>query len=85
MSSNRNKTAMCNICGKVMRDDNLKKHKSKKHSNFDTSLHHGEVRQPMTDLVIDNQYNDEVKAEDSKIKELGYTPLTHNENLKFEL
>ena len=85
MSSNRNKTAMCNICGKVMRDDNLKKRKSKKHSNVDTSLHHGEVRQPMTDLVIDNQYNDEVKVEDSEIEAINYTPLTHDAKLEFEL
>ena len=57
-----------------MRDDNLKKHKSKKHSNLDASLHHGEVRQPIADLVIDNQHNDEVKAKDSEIEELDYTP-----------
>ena len=68
-----------------MRDDNLKKHKSKKHSNFNTSLHHGEVRQPMTDLVIDNQYNDEVKVEDSEIEAINYTPLTHDAKLEFEL
>ena len=84
MSSNRHKTTMCNICGKVMWNHNLKKHKSKKHSNFDTSLHNGEVR-PIADLVIDNQYNDEVKVEDSEIEELNYTPLTHDAKLEFEL
>ena len=55
MSSNRHKTTMCNICGKVMWNHNLKKHKSKKHSKFDTSLHLGEVHQPIADLIIDNQ------------------------------
>ena len=80
MSCNYNKTAMCNLCGKVMRDDNLKKHKNRKHSNFDTSLHNGEVR-PIADLVIDNQYNDEVKVEDSEIEALNYTPLTHEAKL----
>ena len=67
-----------------MWNHNLKKHKSKKHSNFDTSLHNGEVR-PIADLVIDNQYNDEVKVEDSEIEELNYTPLTHDAKLEFEL
>ena len=64
MSRNYNKTAMCNLCGKVMRGDNLKKHKDRKHSNFDTSLHHVEARQPIADLLIDDQHNDEVKAKD---------------------
>ena len=85
MSYNRNKTTMCNICGKIMQDDNMKKHKSKKHSNLNTSLHHGDVRQPIADLVIDNQHNDEMKAEDSEMEELNYTPLTHNAKLEFEL
>ena len=79
MSSNRHKTTMCNAYGKVLRDENLKKHKIKKHSNF------GEVRQPITDLVIDNQHNDEVKAEDSEVEEFDYTPLTHHAILEFEL
>ena len=68
-----------------MRDDNMKKHKSKKHSKFDTSLHLGEVRQPIADLVIDNQHNNEVKVENSEIEELDYTPLTHYTKLEFEL
>ena len=68
-----------------MQDDNLKKHKSKKHSNLDTFLHLWEVRQPIADLVIDNQHNDKVKAEDSEIEELDYTPLTHYTKLEFEL
>ena len=42
-------------------------------------------RQPMTDLVIDNQHNQEVKAKDSEIEELDYTPLTHDAELEFEL
>ena len=68
-----------------MRGDNLKKHKIKKHSNFDTSLHHAEARQPIADIVIDNQHNDEVKAKDSEIEELDHTPLHKDTNLKFEL
>ena len=69
MSSNRHKTTMCNLCGKVMRGDNLKKHKIKKHSNSDTSLHHAEVHLPIADIVIGNQHNDEVEAKDSEIEE----------------
>ena len=85
MSSNPHKTAIYNVCGKVMRDDNMKKHKIKKHSNFDTSLHLGEVRQPIADLVIDNHHNGEVKAEDIEFEELDYTPLTRDAKLEFEL
>ena len=80
-----NKSAMCNLCGTVMRDDNLKKHKDKKHRNFDSSLHHGEVHQPVVDLVIDNQHNNEVKTEDSEINKLDYVALIHDANLQFEL
>ena len=68
-----------------MWNHNLKKHKSKKHSKFDTSLYQGEVFQPIADLVINNQHNNEVKAEDSEIGELDYTPLTHNAKVEFEL
>ena len=37
MLVNRNKTIMCHVCGKVMRDDNLKRHLELKHggSEFD--------------------------------------------------
>jgi hypothetical protein len=66
-------------------ESQLEKHKSKKHSKFDTSLHLGEVHQPIADLVIDNQHNDKVKAKDSEIKELDHTTLTHYTKLDFEL
>ena len=55
MSRNYNKTAICNLCGKVIRDDNLKKHNDRKYSDVDSFLHHKEVRQPIVDLVIDNR------------------------------
>ena len=35
--------------------------------------------------VSSTQHNDEVKAEDSEIEELDYTPLTHDAKLEFEL
>ena len=34
MSGNYNKTAMCNIGGKVMRDDNLKRHIRSRHGEI---------------------------------------------------
>ena len=85
MSSNRNKNTMCNVCVKVMCDDLLKRHMNSKHSNIGSTQHHWGVRQPIADLVIDNQYNDEVKVEDSEIEELSYTPLTHDAKLEIEL
>ena len=60
-----------------------KKHKDRKGSNVDTYLYHGEVRQSIADLVIDNQHNDDLKAKDSEIEELDY--LTHDAKLKIEL
>ena len=38
MSSNHNKNTMCNVCGKVMGDDLLKRHVNLKHSNTNIAL-----------------------------------------------
>ena len=57
-----------------MRDDNLWKQKDRKHSNVDSSLHYEEVCQPIVNLVIDNQHNNEVKSENSEIGNLDYAP-----------
>ena len=43
MSSNRHKTIICDMCGKAMRSDNLKKHTIAKHGNSVTQR--GEGRQ----------------------------------------
>ena len=61
-----------------MRYDNLKKHNDRKHSNIDRSLHHGEVRKPIFNLVIDNQHNNEVKAEESEIEKLDLRTLNRS-------
>ena len=44
MSSNRNKNTMCNVCGKVMRDDLLKRHMNSKHNNVSSTQHNDEVK-----------------------------------------
>ena len=44
MSSNRHKNTMCNICGKVMRDDLLKRHMNSKHNNVSSTQHNDEVK-----------------------------------------
>ena len=38
MSQNHNKTAMCNICRRVIREDDLKRHTRSKHEDIDTNI-----------------------------------------------
>ena len=47
MSSNKkyNKTVMCGVCGKVMRDDHLKRHMSTKHGDAGEIVQHGKEHQ----------------------------------------
>ena len=40
MAANRNKTVMCHVCGKVMRDDKLKRHMDSKHVGCVIEDHH---------------------------------------------
>ena len=42
MSNNYHKTEICGVCGKVMRDDNLKRHMSSKHGNTESVVQRGE-------------------------------------------
>ena len=35
---------MCNVCGKVMRDDLLKRHMNSKHNNVSSTQHNDEVK-----------------------------------------
>ena len=53
MSSNRHKNLMCNVCGKVMRDDHLKRHMNSKHSNVSSSLHHSEKHPQYMKVMVD--------------------------------
>ena len=45
MSSNRNKTTMCNSCGKVTRDDHLKRHMDSKHPSAEKVVEEDEENQ----------------------------------------
>ena len=42
MFNNINKTVMYNVCGKVMRDDHIKRHTSTKHGNVESDVQHDE-------------------------------------------
>ena len=42
MSSNYDKTVMCGVCGKFMRDNNLKRHTSTKHGNVESIEQRGD-------------------------------------------
>ena len=80
-----NKTAMCNVCGKVMRDDNLKRHLSLKHGNTKNSVKCKEERQQPSNLLIGSQHYSKVQAEGSEIDKSDDFLLNDGANLKFEL
>ena len=46
MSSSYHKAVMCGVCGKVMRDNNLKRHMSAKHGSTENVVQRGEGYQP---------------------------------------
>ena len=70
-----NKTAMCNVCGKVMRNDNLKRHVSLMHGNTKNSVQCKEDRQQPSKLLTDSQHYNKVQVEGSEIKESNYLLL----------
>ena len=55
-----NKTAMCNVCGKVMRDDNLKRHVSLIHGNTKNSVQCKEKRQQPSNILMGSQHYNKV-------------------------
>ena len=82
MSGNYNKTAMCNICGKVMRDDNLKRHIRSRNgeingiiSSIDNQC--GQLKQNGEDFVND--------GEGFKVEVADELLETCDVNLKLEL
>ena len=85
MSRNCNKTAMCNVCGKVMRNDNLKRHVSLMHGNTKNYVQCIEDRQQPSNLLMDSQHYNKVQVEGSEIKESDDLLLNDGANLKFEL
>ena len=85
MSKNRNITTMCNVCGKVMRDDHLKRHIDAKHSNVGSDLHHTEIQQQNNNPMITDQHDYRVKEASAKREELDNLPDGNGVNIKLEL
>ena len=61
MSSNGNyhKTVMCNICGKVTRDDILKRHMSAKHGDASEIVQHGKKHQDPLQVSVETDAQDD--------------------------
>ena len=84
---------MCNVCGKVMRDDNLKRHLSLKHGNTKNSVKCKEERQQPSNILMGSQHynkvvhsaSNKVQVEGSEIDESDDMLLNDGANLKFEL
>ena len=79
------KTAMCDMCGETMRNDNLKRHVSLKHGNTNSSVQCREDHQQPINLLMDSQHYNKVQVEGSEIKESDDLLLNDGANLKFEL
>ena len=77
---------MCNICGKFMRDDLLKRHMNWKHYNVSSTHHHGEdlsddlLLYDGAKLKFELQCDDEVYQKNIKIRE-QISILLENENI----
>ena len=83
-----NKTAMCNVCGKVMLNDNLIRHVSLMHGNTKNSVWCKKERQQPSNLLMDSQHYNTVQVEVMKgneIEESDDLLLNDGANLKFEL
>ena len=55
MSSNYHKTVTCTVCGKTMRDNNLKRHTSTKHGNNESVRQRGEGRPFQTRALFEKE------------------------------
>ena len=88
-----NKTAMCNVCGKVMRDDNLKRHVSLIHGNTNKSVQYKEEGQQPSNILMGSQHynkvvhsaSNKVQVEGSEIDESDDLLLNDGANIRFEL
>ena len=69
MSSNRNKTTMCGVCGKVMRDDTIKRHMSTKHGNVESDAQRGEAPQPQRQVTFETDARVEDASHDRPLEE----------------
>ena len=61
MSSNRHKTVMCSVCGKVMRSDTLQRHMSTKHGNSESVAQRGDGHQSQRQATFET----DARAEDA--------------------
>ena len=80
MSKNRNMTIMCNICGKVMRDDNLKRHISLKHEEMNKNMLSMNIEHKLQEEAINLKY----KADRCETKEPDLQ-FEDNENMNERL
>ena len=77
---------MCIICGIDMRSDNLERHMTSRHGNFNNSLHHRELHHPEFEMITnDKRCNNESLAEGCNVEELDDSLVSYTPNLKFEL
>ena len=76
---------MCNVSGKVMRDDNLKRHVISVHVTTKNSVQCKEERLQPNNLLMVTQHYNKLQVEGSEIDESDYLLLNNGENLKFEL
>ena len=53
MSTNYHKTVMCHVCGRVMRDDNLKRHIGTKHESAVSNGQRGEAQQLQSEELLE--------------------------------
>ena len=80
---------MCNICGKVMRDDHLKRYMNSMHNNVSITLHHGKENPQYVNIIVDSQYKvydeNESQAAYCKDEETSDLLVSCGAKLKFEL
>ena len=70
MSSNSNRNTLCNVFGKVMHDDLLKRHMNSKHNIVSSTQHYGEKPSQYVNIMVDGQYkaDNEIGTETFKVE-----------------
>ena len=95
MSSNRHKTTMCNICGKITRDDHLKRHMDSKHPSVEKVVQKDEknqlqVKRDVKTLDVQNNDMSSVLGNDDEVpsqtacEEQSGGPLVCGDDAKLE-
>ena len=75
MSSNRHKTTICNVCGKVMCNYNLKRHLRRKHANDYKLLQHGNIQH-------NANVEDEIRTETCGVPEMNELLVSDDRKLE---